>query len=118
MNINGYAAVISFASDKLEEDPKLLPAMHLISIYFHAKYRELLGRPRKFDVPSLTPRERECLRWAGTGKTDSEIGDILGISEATVHAHIEGAKRKVGVTTRIQAVVASMEHHLIHVTPV
>ena len=37
------------------------------------------------------------------GKSDRDIGKILDISHTTVHFHIEGVKRKLGVKTRTQA---------------
>lgn len=113
LDTNGYMAMVTFASDRVEDDPHLFPAMQLIALHFHAKYRVLCGADRQKPIPNLTPRERECLTWAGCGKTDWEIGEILAIGEGTVHTHIESAKRKLGVTTRIQAVVESMRHHLI-----
>ena len=42
------------------------------------------------------------------GKTDWEISQILGISAKTVNFHVENVKRKYGVTTRIQAIVAGL----------
>lgn len=52
----------------------------------------------------LTVRESECLKWVATGKTDIEVGTILDISPRTVRFHINNAKNKLGVATRIQAV--------------
>lgn len=52
----------------------------------------------------LSKRESECLRWVAEGKTDGEAGKILGISPRTVRFHINNAKDKPGVATRIQAV--------------
>lgn len=112
-NTNGYTAVITFAAERLADDPRLKPALHLIALYFHGRYVELSDANRPNDFPELTPRERECLRWTGQGKTDWEIGEILGISESTVHNHIENAKYKLRVTTRVQAVVEALRHHLI-----
>ena len=56
----------------------------------------------------LSPRETECLRWAALGKTDNEIGTILTISPRTARFHIENAKKKLGVATRIQAVTEAL----------
>ena len=56
-------------------------------------------------VRSLSERERECLTLAAQGKSDWAVGRILGISERTVHNHIENAKRRLRVTTRVQAIV-------------
>jgi DNA-binding CsgD family transcriptional regulator len=53
---------------------------------------------------SLTNREAECMRWIGLGKTDREIGEIVGISERTVRYHASNAKAKLGVTTRVEAI--------------
>jgi DNA-binding CsgD family transcriptional regulator len=52
----------------------------------------------------LSPREAECLRWVAEGKTDAEAAIIIGISQRTVRFHINNAKTKLGVTTRVQAV--------------
>jgi DNA-binding CsgD family transcriptional regulator len=58
------------------------------------------------------------LRWVAAGKSDWAIGQILRISEKTVNFHVENAKRKLGVGTRIQAVVAAMRAGLIDDDPV
>jgi LuxR family quorum-sensing system transcriptional regulator CciR len=58
--------------------------------------------------PHLTPRQRDCVVLVAQGKSDWEIGQLLGISESTVHKHIEDAKRRFGVSTRIQLVVRSL----------
>jgi DNA-binding CsgD family transcriptional regulator len=54
---------------------------------------------------SLTPRERDVLRWLGAGKTDKDIGAILAISPRTVHKHLEHIYEKLGVETRTAAVM-------------
>lgn len=57
---------------------------------------------------SLTQREREVMSWIAQGKSDWQIGQILCISAKTVNYHAENAKRKLGVATRIQAVLAAI----------
>jgi LuxR family quorum-sensing system transcriptional regulator CciR len=59
-------------------------------------------------APRLTPRQRDCVVLVARGKSDWEIGRLLGISESTVHKHIEDAKRRFSVSTRIQLVVRSL----------
>ena len=68
----------------------------------YARFRELLTNTGP-ESP-LTRRESECLHWVSIGKTDFEVGAILAISPRTVRFHINNAKIKLGVTTRIQAV--------------
>jgi DNA-binding CsgD family transcriptional regulator len=63
--------------------------------------------------PRVTPRESEILAWVAAGKSDWAIGRILNISGKTVNFHVENAKRKLGVGTRVQAVVAAVRSGLI-----
>jgi DNA-binding response OmpR family regulator/DNA-binding CsgD family transcriptional regulator len=51
----------------------------------------------------LTGREAEVLLWVIKGKTDRDIGDILGLSPRTVHKHLEHVFEKLGVETRTAA---------------
>jgi LuxR family quorum-sensing system transcriptional regulator SolR len=62
---------------------------------------------------SMTARESEILAWVAAGKSDWAIGRILNISGKTVNFHVENAKRKLGVGTRVQAVIAAMRSGLI-----
>ncbi|MFS2164552.1 response regulator [Variovorax sp. Varisp62] len=52
---------------------------------------------------ALTPRETEVLSWLAKGKTNRDIGDILGTSPRTVNKHLEHIFEKLGVETRAAA---------------
>lgn len=52
---------------------------------------------------SLTGREAEVLQWLAAGKTNREIGQILGISPRTVNKHLEQVFQKAGVENRTAA---------------
>jgi DNA-binding CsgD family transcriptional regulator len=56
----------------------------------------------------LSERERQCLELAAQGKDDWSIGSLLRISERTAHNHIERAKRRLGVCTRVQVIVHAL----------
>ena len=56
----------------------------------------------------LSQRERQCLELAAQGKDDWSIGSLLSISERTAHNHIERAKRRLGVCTRVQVIVHAL----------
>lgn len=62
----------------------------------------------------LVQRELETLTWAARGKTSAEIGEILGVSKRTVDFHIERARGKLGVATRVQAVMKATSGQLIN----
>jgi DNA-binding CsgD family transcriptional regulator len=86
------------------EDAFERDALQMASLFAHRRCRELGGQSGASSTPSLlTRREAECLRWVLEGKSDTDIGKILGISHTTSHFHIERAKRKLGVKTRTQA---------------
>ena len=46
----------------------------------------------------------QVLRWVACGKTNRDIGDILGLSPRTVNKHLEHIYEKLGVETRTAAV--------------
>ena len=52
----------------------------------------------------LTEREVDVLRLVGRGLTNREIGKELLISTGTVGVHVSNILRKLGVSTRVQAV--------------
>ncbi|MEY4561566.1 MAG: hypothetical protein RLZZ618_843 [Pseudomonadota bacterium] len=56
----------------------------------------------------LTLREAEVLYWVVKGKTNRDIGDILGSSPATVKKHLEHVFEKLGVETRNAAASLAM----------
>lgn len=51
----------------------------------------------------LTLRELEVLQWVACGKTNRDIGTILGLSPRTVNKHLEHVYVKLGVETRTAA---------------
>jgi len=52
---------------------------------------------------ALTSREAEVLLWISRGKSNREIGEILGISPRTVNKHLEQVFVKLGVENRASA---------------
>ena len=57
--------------------------------------------------PGLSRREIQCVFWINEGKTDWEIGRILGISEDTVAFHLKKVKAKLGVARRSQIPISA-----------
>lgn len=58
--------------------------------------------------PTLTARESEVLYWVIQGKTNRDIGEILGTSPRTVHKHLEHVFEKLGVETRTAAAAMAL----------
>lgn len=81
----------------------LMPHLHL------ALFRMLDNEGRRSAVKEgpvtlLSKREIQVLHWIKNGKTNPEIGQILGISPRTAKNHVQKIMRKLQVTNRAQAV--------------
>lgn len=61
---------------------------------------------------ALTTRESEVLLWIAKGKSNRDIGDILGLSARTVNKHLEQIYVKLGVENRASAAVKAA--HVLH----
>jgi DNA-binding CsgD family transcriptional regulator len=57
----------------------------------------------------LTPREAEVLLWISQGKSNHDIGIILGAKTGTICKHVEHILSKLNVENRTCAAVAALE---------
>jgi DNA-binding CsgD family transcriptional regulator len=73
-----------------------------------AAMRVLVPTDSPQDLPSLTPRELEALRWTMDGKTAWEVGSILGVTERTAVLHLNNAMHKLGCVNKHQAVLKAL----------
>ncbi len=67
---------------------------------------------RQLDEP-LTARELEVLRVLASGVSTSAGADLLGISTATLRAHVQAILRKLGAHSRLEAVAEAARLGLI-----
>lgn len=58
----------------------------------------------------LTNRQAEVLYWIAKGKTNGEIGLILGTSPRTVNKHLEKIYKKLGVENRTAAAARAIQY--------
>lgn len=65
----------------------------------------LVNANKEAEPPSLTAREVEVLRWTAEGKTSSEVGQIMNISERTVNFHINNSLVKLGAVNKTALVI-------------
>ncbi len=65
----------------------------------------------------ISEREREVLKLLVAGRSNREIGGVLGIEERTVKAHVSQLMRKVGVKNRIALSVHAVTHSLLSLRP-
>jgi DNA-binding NarL/FixJ family response regulator len=62
----------------------------------------------------LTRREMEVLELLVKGRSNKEIGDVLGLTEAAVKFRLKGLFVKLGVKDRTEAVVSALRHGIFH----
>lgn len=60
-------------------------------------------------IDALTPREREVFALLPSGKSNAELGRLLGIASGTVKIHVERILSKLGLNDRTQAAVKAVE---------
>ncbi|MBU1253449.1 MAG: LuxR family transcriptional regulator [Alphaproteobacteria bacterium] len=107
-----YTAVVLSGPSPELADPFLATAAEVVGAHYGLAARRLNSALQQVDR-RLTPRQRECLLWARAGKSSTVIGEILGISPATVNEHLGLACRTLEVATRVQAVVEAMRLGLL-----
>ncbi|ALF52263.1 regulator [Nostoc piscinale CENA21] len=61
----------------------------------------------------LTKQEQEILNWLVQGEPNEQIAKRLYITVATVKAHLTNIFRKLGVTSRTQAIVQALKSGLV-----
>lgn len=115
----GRVGSVDFVHDKNDLDLEGTLQRHSGQLMLFGHYfLDLVYRQHGEDLESaeltmLSEREIECLTWVGLGKTDVEIGEIMGRSPTTARFHIEKAVKKLGATSRTQAAAMASQLGLI-----
>jgi DNA-binding CsgD family transcriptional regulator len=105
---------LAILSGPIERLNALARSLLQIAVHLAFKRATQLNSEPASEVPStLSARQAECLGWVAQGKTDPEIGIILGVSPRTVRFHLDKAKDKLKVMTRVQAVTKAVRDRLI-----
>src|SRR6185437_1837293 len=84
-----------------------------MAIFMHTAVSSMRVKPRIIMSVKLTPREKQVLELVAQGKDDWAIGQLLSISENTVHWHVERIKKRFGVHVRGQAALLAFEAGVI-----
>lgn len=69
--------------------------------------------PAQKSSVELTPRQLDVLRYIATGHSTENIAKTLGISTETVRNHVRGLMGRLGVHTRLEAVIRGHELGLV-----
>jgi len=85
------------------------------SLFTPRSIAQLLNTRREVEaqLERLTPREKEVLRLMAEGTSSREIARKLGISYTTVRTHIRSLGSKLGVHSKLEAIVKARELALV-----
>jgi LuxR family quorum sensing-dependent transcriptional regulator len=110
----GYFGLVTMAGTGGAPQGHLRQHLHLIALAAHERCRQLAG-DAAIAPPGevLTSRELECLRWVAAGASDTVIAGHLGISANTAKEYVNNARRKLGASTRAQAVAMLFAQRLL-----
>jgi len=70
------------------------------------------GDPDRPQQVPLTPRERQVAALVASGRTNRQIGRVLGISEKTTEVHLHHVMSKLDVRSRAEVAAWAVTHHL------
>jgi DNA-binding NarL/FixJ family response regulator len=79
--------------------------------------RRARAREAQERLARLTPRERQVLDLLADGLNDEQIAERLFISIRTVETHVRNLVRKLGVISRLQAVLFALRNGALEVRP-
>jgi LuxR family quorum-sensing system transcriptional regulator CciR len=115
---NGSCSFATRAGASLCEEH--LPLAQLVGAFAFEAARRLSGiRDQGGNAaPRLTDRQRDCVVWAASGKSDWEISRILGVSHETVIQHLKHARDRYGVSKRTLLAVHALFDGTISFTDV
>lgn len=114
---NGRRSVLSLNSTLSHDDWAGFVTAHSADLYNLAQDLHVKGVSEAFagagDIPQLSPREYECLKWTSLGKSYSDIAIILALSEHTIRSYLKMARLKLDSVTLAQAVTKATNLGLI-----
>jgi DNA-binding NarL/FixJ family response regulator len=103
----------------LRELPEAVRAVHRGETVLHPAITRRIARlwaqrpPSPYQGRQLTPREAEVLRLVAQGLRNREVAQRLGLSRRTVDGHLAAIFAKLGVSTRTEAAMYAVTHHLV-----
>lgn len=106
---NAQSSCLTMSGEFIEITNEFRQSLQVIATFAYQIIEEM-SVGSKVGNYTLSEREREILKWASCGKTNWEIGVILGISSRTVHGHIQNAAQKLNACNRTATVVKAIRN--------
>jgi two-component system nitrate/nitrite response regulator NarL len=103
------------AAQRLTAGEAVLSVEEVLELFRIAGRSESRGSESQRAIEQLTPREREVLWALAGGLSDKEIAERLRVSVGTVGNHFVNIFKKLGVHSRLQALVFALRHGIVDV---
>ncbi|MDR6102937.1 DNA-binding CsgD family transcriptional regulator [Agrobacterium larrymoorei] len=111
--LNGRRYVLRLEGDCSKPNQTVLNEIGIVAIHAFDVYDRI--RKAELVAPkTLTKREIEVIRWTSHGKTSSEIGQILSLSDHTINAYLNNAIKKLDCVNRTQLVAKAIRLKVIN----
>ena len=120
----GAAGVLhksAHVKDIVDAARRLVAGEAILSVNEVLELLRIAGRSRERDhesqraIQRLTPREREVLQALTGGLSDKQIAERLKVSVGTVGNHFVNIFKKLGVHSRLQALVFALRHGIVEI---
>ena len=106
--LTSFSGALSFAGASPNLSTGAIAELHRFAFVYFAMLAAVRFEENQRNNP-LSGRERDCLKLAMLGKTSSEIGMILSLSEYTVSQYLTAAQRKMNAANRTHAVAMAAQ---------
>lgn len=103
------------ATRRLGEGETLLSQEELIALLRLAGQSREEEREARASIEQITPREREVLQALAEGLSNKEIAAKLHVSVDTERTHMMNILNKLGVHSRLQALLFAARHSLVEI---
>lgn len=87
---------------------RMMADLQFVAVHAQSAARRLLARGDDTPAVRLTQRELEVLHWTREGKSASVVAELLGVSSHAVDFHLRNASRKLGTSSKAQAVLKAI----------
>jgi DNA-binding NarL/FixJ family response regulator len=98
---------------RLRAGETLLPVEEVVELLRFAGSRREHEHEARLAIAQLTPREKDVLQALAEGLDGKEIAEQLGISDKTERNHMASILAKLGVHSRLQALVFALRHSVV-----
>jgi predicted ATPase/DNA-binding NarL/FixJ family response regulator len=99
-------------ADALMHAGRTMPAHQAADLAMAVALGAAPGDQDRSHQVSLTPRERQVAALVASGRTNRQIGRVLGISEKTAEVHLHHVMSKLDARSRAEVAAWAVTHHL------